>query len=67
MNWKTWLQSLASAAISSAAMGATTYMQSGSMSGKQIGLSAGVGGLIGVLNYLMKSPLQPTPPATPVK
>lgn len=59
MNWKTWLQGLAAAAISGAATAAT---QSLSQDGKvSTGTAAvgGIGALVGALMYLVKSPLTP--------
>lgn len=57
MNWKTWLQGLAAAAIGGAATGATQAAASGTV-GKTTGIMAGVGGLATVLAYLIQSPIR---------
>jgi hypothetical protein len=56
MQWKGFLQSLASMAISGAITGATTYMSTGHFNGKQLGMSAGVGAIVGVGNLFVKPP-----------
>jgi hypothetical protein len=64
MNWKLWLHGLAAAAIGGAS---TTSLQvltaTGTINGRQLGVSAGVGALGMALAYLIKSPIAPAVPA----
>jgi L-lactate permease len=74
MNWKTWLQAFGVALVGGAA--ATTAqvvnnrVQYGPaappITGKSVGLSAGLGALVTGLAYLMRSPLTPPAPAVPL-
>jgi hypothetical protein len=73
MNWKTWLKGLAAAVIGGTttttfgyigqyAQTAATTGTTPAMSGKVVGSLALGGGLLGVIGYLMKSPLTPVAP-----
>lgn len=62
MNWKTWLQGAAAAAISGAATGATQVLSTTGTVNKGTGIIAGIGALVGLLSYFTKSPLQVAPP-----
>lgn len=75
MNWKTWLQGLAAAAIGGAVTAAaqTTANRLGSkdappVTGGNIAVTAGVGALATGIAYLLHSPFQqPAPPTGDVK
>ncbi len=69
MKWKTWLKGLAAAAIGGSATVATQIATSQQTPNfEQIGIGAGIGGLVTALAYLMKSPLPAefTPVVPPV-
>lgn len=66
MNWKTWLQGLAAAAIGGAATGATQVVSGTGKVDKTTAIAAGSGALVTVMAYLLKSPIaQPTQPVEP--
>jgi hypothetical protein len=57
MNWKTWLKTLASAAIGGAVTGAAQAMTTDGRITKQTAVIAGAGALLAALAYLKQSPL----------
>jgi hypothetical protein len=66
MDWKTWLKSMAAAAIGGAATGAANTLTTG-QGGQKIAVTAGVGALATVLAYLIRSPLGSVAPAAAVE
>ena len=70
--WKTWLKGLAAAALNGGAglgIGILGYWANTAatgtvapLNGKALGIVSGAGAVIGVINYLVKSPLQPAQP-----
>ncbi len=55
---KTWLKGLASVTLSGGATGATQVIATTGTVNKGTAVVAGIGALVGLLNYLIKSPLQ---------
>jgi hypothetical protein len=66
MDWRTWLKSMAAAAIGGAATGAANTLTTG-QGGQKISVTAGVGALATVLAYLIRSPLGPVAAAAAVE
>jgi len=63
MNWKSFLQSIAAAAIGGAATSLTQcFTDPSHLDLNHIGPVAGAGALVGVLAYLKTPPTPPTPP-----
>ncbi len=68
MDWKLWLKGLAAAAIGGGATGATQVVTTTGTVNKTTAIVSGVGALVSVLAYLIKSPLTsdaPPPVAYP--
>lgn len=59
MKWRIWLQALGVAAASGA-VSATGHALAveGPVKGSSIGITAGIGAIIGALGYLAQSPIQ---------
>lgn len=68
MKWKLVLEAIAAAAVAGAGDAVVQRMsEGGPIVGKQIAVTAGVGAIIGIVNLLRKSPIQPGMPVEPTK
>lgn len=73
MNLVSWLKGLAAAIAGGAVTSAAAVAQnrlvgtpdSAPLTGKNIGIAAGIGALLTTIPYLMKSPIAPAPEAPP--
>lgn len=65
MKFSIWLKGFASAALSGAAAGAGQVISTTGHVNTGTAVTAGIGALVGLINYLIKSPLVPNPPTPP--